>query len=168
MWVKNRLYIQSKRFPRKLWSTIKEVTGKYTNIGFPDHFISGDNVINDEKEIADSFNDYFVHIGERLAKKIEVVNKSPLDYLTTRNIQSMFLEPVATMIIYRVISYLKNTSAGHDKISARILKEIAHIVAEPLSRKINLSLYHGIVPDELKSAKVIPIYKAEDKHSFAN
>jgi len=41
-------------------------------------------------------------------------------------------------------------------------------VAEPLAKIINCSLETGIVPDELKIAKVIPIYKAGAKDEFSN
>ena len=51
----------------------------------------------------------------------------------------------------------KNT--GHDGISIMLLKSLG-----PLSELINMSLVHGIVPDEMKIAKVIPIFKAKIKN----
>ena len=38
----------------------------------------------------------------------------------------------------------------------------------PLTDIFNLSLSTGIVPEELKLAKVIPIYKKEDPEIFSN
>ena len=39
---------------------------------------------------------------------------------------------------------------------------------EPLTRILNLSISTGIVPDKLKIAKVIPIYKKDDAEKFSN
>ena len=39
---------------------------------------------------------------------------------------------------------------------------------EPLTRIFNLSVSTGIVPDKLKIAKVIPIYKKDDAEKFSN
>jgi len=41
-------------------------------------------------------------------------------------------------------------------------------MAEPLADIINCSLETGIVRDELKVAKVIPVYKAGAKNEFSN
>ena len=59
-------------------------------------------------------------------------------------------------------------SAGHDNIKADLIKCVADEVAKPLSAIINMSLSHGIFPDELKIAKVVPIYKKESPESFGN
>ena len=37
-------------------------------------------------------------------------------------------------------------------------------MCKPLSELINMSLIQGIVPDEMKIAKVIPIFKAKNKN----
>ena len=60
------------------------------------------------------------------------------------------------------------TSSGPALLSAKILKTIKHEISPILAYLINLSLEQGIFPDDLKLAKVIPIYKAEDKHIYGN
>ena len=59
-------------------------------------------------------------------------------------------------------------SAGHDNIKADLIKCVAREVAKPLSAIVNMSLSHGMFPDELKIAKVVPIYKKENPESFGN
>ena len=59
-------------------------------------------------------------------------------------------------------------SAGYDNIKAYLIKCVADEVVKPLSAIINMSLSHGIFPDELKIAKVVPIYKKENPESFGN
>ena len=48
------------------------------------------------------------------------------------------------------------------------MKNVAHIVSRPLADIFNLSLSTGSVPEQLKIAKVIPIYKKENAEIFSN
>jgi len=41
-------------------------------------------------------------------------------------------------------------------------------VIPPIVHIINYSIVNGIVPDELKMAKIVPIYKSGDKTDFLN
>jgi hypothetical protein len=59
-------------------------------------------------------------------------------------------------------------SAGHDEISSKLLKETIECIKYPLTHIINRSLLTGIVPNQLKLAKVIPIHKASDPTEFKN
>ena len=61
-----------------------------------------------------------------------------------------------------------NKSAGHDDIGNYIVKKVAKEICHPLTIIFNLSLSTGIVPDHLKIAKVIPIYKKADADIFSN
>ena len=63
---------------------------------------------------------------------------------------------------------LKNSSAGQDSILASIAKPLIQYYAKPLSRLINSSFENGLFPDELKIAKVIPIFKNGDKKDTVN
>ena len=57
---------------------------------------------------------------------------------------------------------------GFDGIPVRFEKDIASIIACPLRHVINLSLIQGIVTDDLKSARVVPIFKKNDKTEVGN
>ena len=60
------------------------------------------------------------------------------------------------------------TSAGYDNVSVNLIKKIIHHIAEPLSALINKSFECGIVPDQLKIARVCPIIKSGDQTDFTN
>ena len=47
-----------------------------------------------------------------------------------------------------------------------LIKLTIDSIAEPLTYIINLSITHGIVPDEMKIARVIPLFKAGDQSRF--
>ena len=53
-------------------------------------------------------------------------------------------------------------------ISLSIIKRSICSVSSPLTHILNLSITHGIVSDELKIARVIPIFKSGDKALFSN
>jgi hypothetical protein len=57
---------------------------------------------------------------------------------------------------------------GHDKLKSNIIKMVSNEVAYPLSIIFNNSLTSGVVPDDMKVAKVIPIYKKDSPESFGN
>ena len=49
-----------------------------------------------------------------------------------------------------------------------LLKKCFSSLCEPLKYLLNLSIEKGIFPDDLKIAKVTPIYKADDKSDLSN
>ena len=53
-------------------------------------------------------------------------------------------------------------------IEFSIIKQSIQIIADPLAHIINLSITHGIVPDQMKIALVIPLFKASDRSLFTN
>ena len=64
---------------------------------------------------------------------------------------------------------LRNSySKGYDNLSVDIIKNCSTQLARPLSIIFNKSIENGTVPDELKVAKIIPIYKSEDKKLISN
>ena len=67
-----------------------------------------------------------------------------------------------------VIIKLKESGDGYDDISAKIIKYVSDYITVPLLYTLNLSLTQGIFPNELKKAKVIPLYKSMDKMLFCN
>ena len=58
------------------------------------------------------------------------------------------------------------TSCGVDGISNSLLKSIKTEIVQPVTVLINRMLTTGIFPDELKLAKVVPLYKKVTIHFF--
>ena len=61
----------------------------------------------------------------------------------------------------------KSKATGLDTISARLLRECADLIADPMCSIFNQSVRSGIFPQEWKCAKVIPLFK-EGNHSDLN
>merc|ERR1712179_816818 len=72
--------------------------------------------------------------------------------------------------LIKVTNELKSKdSAGDDGISTRLLKDMIPAIPHVLIDLINTSLRTGYFPDQLKIAKVIPVYKnAGRKDEFTN
>lgn len=94
-------------------------------------------------------------------------NYSPRE--NTRHCPSLFMHPVDDREIFRIIMNLPNKfSAGVDEIPIFLLKHVAEFISTPLSIIINECLIEGIFPEELKKAKIVPVYKKGDSSKVSS
>ena len=49
-----------------------------------------------------------------------------------------------------------------------LVNQCAQLIRSPLTHVINMSIVSGIVPDELKIARVFPLFKSGDISLFTN
>jgi len=122
--------------------------------------------INDREKISYEFNSYFTSVGPSLIKnslhKFTQRDNIYQKYCPPSVSHSMFCEPVEPDELLKLITSLKNKSAGPDNVGPALLKDISPIILHPLLHIINLSFSTGMVPDKLKLARVIPVFKAGD------
>ena len=71
-------------------------------------------------------------------------------------------------IIKYLLSLNVSKSTGLDGLSARFLKDGAGQISSALAHIINLSLYSGRIPDDMKTARVVPLYKKNSKSEPGN
>lgn len=127
--------------------------------------------ISDKREIAHAFNEFFVNIGNKLAEKISFnrQHRAFTSYLKDKSPFTFIFKHVTEKDILSVVKeFDPKNSAGHDSISINMLKKISPLIVKPLSLIINQSLTTGIFPHKLKIAKVIPLYKKNDKTMLDN
>ena len=153
---------------RKTWETIRELIGKQKNkIYIPDYFRKGEETISGDKQIADGFNNFFSSIGPDLADKIQPSNCNFTSYLGDKTESNFIFCKVTPELITQTAGRLKNKSSyGPDYISSKLLKKILPSIVNPLCHLFNLSFQTGYIPVQLKTAKVVPIFKSGDKHNF--
>jgi len=167
------LFTEYKHDIRKTWKLINSTLGKNNDKSTTNKiFQVNDKEMTNSKEISNNFCDFFTTIGIQYANNIpQAVNNSD-KYLSLKKGKcpnSMFMAPTDPNEIQDVMKGLKNKkSFGHDHISMNFLKSIGSCVYKPISQIINISIQSGIVPNTLKLAKVIPIYKAKAKNEFSN
>lgn len=85
------------------------------------------------------------------------------------NKQSMLIRGTDEKEMIDIVKTFKSKkSTDWNEIDMSLVKNIIEYVGKPLTHICNQSLQAGIFPSKLKTAKVIPIYKAGDKHVFSN
>jgi len=115
------------------------------------------------------FNNYFCIVGTNLVKQLPVTSAKFTDYLCSPISKSVFVEPVTANELYLIIKSLRcNKACGADNVSPRSVHDNAKLFCEPLVYLFNLSLLNGAVPDCLKIAKVVPVFKKGDSNLASN
>ena len=124
--------------------------------------------IFDTKNAADKFSKFFINIGIDQAIKIPNASKQ-FDFYITKVNTSMESQPLSITELKNAFFSLKiNKSPGHDGVSFNVIKKCFGELCEPLKYLFNLSIVKGIFPDDLKIAKVTPIYKADNSSNISN
>ena len=149
------------------WRVLKDIIHKKKDVSSCSHFLVNNKVTSDKQIVANGFNSFFINTSANLAKSIPSDPRSPTMFIT-RNSQSMAIMPIIKNDVIDIIKNLKVSSPGWDSISAVVVKTTYRCFIEPLTHILNLSLMYGVFPSELKLAKVIPLYKANDPMMFSN
>ena len=79
------------------------------------------------------------------------------------------MQPTDIYEITNVVTQLKTKcTVGFDSLSTKRIQQTTEEIIIPLRHIINQSFVTGVVPENLKVAKIIPIYKSGNKNSFNN
>jgi len=128
------------------------------------------NTVTDSAAIADKFNTFFVNIASEIEKTIPPADQ-PLQYPTVPE-PTAFLNmsnPIISQDIIDVINQLKpKHSLDPSNLSMVILKQVSNQICMPLKHIVNLSLATGEIPLQMKTAKIVPIFKSGDPTDINN
>ena len=82
---------------------------------------------------------------------------------------SFFLLPPSIAEITSIVDQFKSKkSSGWDEVSMSVIKLTINNIAPVLTQICSLSFSQGVVPSEMKLAKVAPIFKCDAKDEFSN
>lgn len=147
---------------KRWWSLVKSINKSNCKDTYPP-LIVGEDILTDDLDKANAFNNYFI--------KASVIEDKNARVPDVNRIMAGAFENL-TVTIQDVLDQLKSLdiskSYGPDLISPRFLKEGADILAAPLCKIINNSLLQQVVPSAWKRANVIPIYKKGKKNLTDN
>lgn len=153
--------------PRQLWQNLHDVTGKsnkYQTALIKDEF---GNVISSPEIAANTFNKFFTSVFEQFQSSDKQYDSRKLDKKIKNTIPDDIQFSITSVSIGFIKSQLENLktnkATGIDDISAKFLKLSAPIICKPLAIILNFSIQQGIYPDNLKKAKVTPIFKKGDR-----
>ena len=90
-------------------------------------------------------------------------------YMPIKNECNLFLSPVLEEDIISTVNACKSkTSCDHNNIDMVIVKQVINYIAKPLAHVCSKSFECGVFPDNIKVAKVVPLFKAGDRSLFSN
>ena len=149
---------------KDIWQQINKLTGNRKNNKSDNNIpqlLVNNQLISTDSEISNTFNNFFCSIGENLANSIPGNNHNGFQtYLNNPVNESIFSEPINKYEIRNVICNLnRHKNCGPDDFSPRLITEIVDELLRPLEYIYNKSMLTGIVPENLKLAKVVPVYK---------
>ena len=149
------------------WKVLKQLTGKANkSISIGELTIDGEET-SEKQEISKKLNQYFSSIGEKLSQDIQTSTMSPVQAIK-RTHTSFKLKQITPKQVYNLLVSLPNGKAnGIHMIPNKMLKISAHVISPSLTDIFNRCTSMNIFPDDLKVAKVVPIFKASTKDDLA-
>ena len=131
--------------------------------------INYDNrVLHTPRSVATAFSNYFSTIADDLDRDIPRADKEPLDYLGPPYQNSFYVAPCTPNEISSLLQSFPNKGCCTNYIPIYIYKKLSDILCPTISELFNASVAEGSFPDCLKVARVVPIYKADDKSNVSN
>ena len=138
--------------------------------------LSEDKLTFDKKTVANIFNTFFTIVAGSLVGKLpnitgcfagNFVYKYYQDNGAEQN-SFKFSQVEEEDILKSSLSLNVSKATGLDGLSARFLKDGANQISSAIAHIINLSLYSGRIPDDMKTARVVPLYKKNSKSEPEN
>jgi len=135
-----------------------------------------DDICFDKLKIAEKFKLFYTTVASKLVKKLPPCIIS-FDASFVHNFYSskgIKLDSFSFSIVSeeKCLKYISSLSAnkatGLDGIPSRFIRDSALVIAHPLSQIVKLSIIQCAVPNDLKSARVVPLFKKNDKTEVGN
>lgn len=131
----------------------------------------GGTLVSSPQSVAELLNEFFTSSIEHLSDENRIrverngVKESPCVPAADRIGNTFYLFPTNSDEVEITVKQLRNSKAtGPDGLSSVFLKKHISVLAQPLAHIINLSFEKGIYPDQLKIAKICPLFKGGDTH----
>ncbi|NRB82010.1 MAG: reverse transcriptase family protein, partial [Saccharospirillaceae bacterium] len=155
---------------RKCWKVINEIRCKTRYLKFPDYIKLNNAIITNRRIIVNEFNTFFVNVAQDLNNsKYSDSNFEPPNFTTflkNRVNSNITCDNITESEVLDIINNL-NPNKSSD-ISPQLLK-ILHVKFVPIITKLlNDCMNSGVFPDDLKIAKVIPLFKTGDSSVLSN
>ena len=144
---------------KKLWTFIKNKRRDRCTIGSLKH---GNLTYSDPASKANLLNNYFASVFTQENKS----NVPTIDGLLYPDMEPITVYEEGVLNLLQTINIHK--SCGPDKIQARMLRDYASLFAPILTLLFQASLKQGVVPNEWKTAYIVPIHKKGDMTSPGN
>ena len=142
--------IDNKGNTSKMWRYMNDMIGKKRTRS-PNTLQIGKEMITDQHEVVEQFNQHFANVADRLLSGTPLVDYSPLDLLLGHVMSKVplgakFEIPLLNCsdVTKALLELNSNKATGVDELSAKFLKMAAPVIAEPISHVINNSISEGV------------------------
>lgn len=155
---------------KNTWRIMKEIIGKTKekSNSLPQVIkVNGKNIY-DQNVVAKEFNKFFINVGPNLAKKIEKSQTSFETYLTQSTLNLEFENLTFNEFEDAFKSLKRNRAMGTDDINGNVIIDVYDTIKNILFRVVKASIEQGIFPNDLKIAKVTPVFKSGDQTDVSN
>ena len=170
---------KNKNRSSKVWQNIRKLVNVKSAKTSSIKLMIDEKIISNQTENANTFNNHFSKLGEKVQQKIPAERGSYRDYLYKKNKNNQyyinndgnvfFLSPTDQKEVSDMIDNLDDKkSPGPNGIPVAILKKFKDFFSFWLAKLINLCFETGVFPDLLKFAKITPLHKKESKLDFHN
>ena len=151
---------------KRTWQILREVLNKHPNHNKQNElFVIGNIETNNKQDIANGFANIGKTINDQIIQPPEVHS----DFLNGNYPVNCFFQPTHEEEVIKVAQQLKTkTNQGFDNLSICIIQKTMKEVAAPLTHIFNQSFILGVVPDQMKIAKIVPVFKAGNKKVLNN
>ena len=166
-----------KNNPKNLWNTIKSVgipskKAKTSNSNISLE-ING-NIEFDKKVVSNEFNGFFTTIASNLVQKLPTSTQKFSDCINfyfQKGIKpnSFKLSVVDEDQVLKLLNNINiHKATGLDSLPARFLKDGGPEIVTAFTHLLNLSIHSSKVPSDMKSARVVPLFKKQNKTHVGN
>ena len=149
---------------------MKETMGKckVNSNRFPKSINVNRKSIKKNSRITEKFNKYFTNVGPNLASKKQNTYKTFEDFLflIQKNMEHKDLTLEEFKKAFKSVKH--NKAAGHDDIDSNVIIKVYDEISYPLFMIFHSSFNEGIFPEQLKVAKVSPIFKVGNIEEIGN
>ena len=170
---------------KKFWRTVRPVLSDKVRSNSKITLIENDMIVSNDKEVAETLNDYFVSITDSLdlTENSEVIlstdvadplGRAIIKYSNHPSIRRIrdFAQSDDSFKFQKVSLELMHTESGRldpkkattvKNIPAKVLKNSSEICSESLQLIVTDCVQNGLFPDLLKLADVTTLYKMGEK-----
>ena len=121
-------------------------------------------MLHDPNKICNAINHYFANLGNKIAPPVLVKKEDYCCHLKKRQCKSFILNPSDDYEIIEATNGLNcHKSPGYIDEPPKLFRHAKFITASYLNTSFNSCIEKGYYPDQLKIAKVVPLYKSGNK-----
>ena len=169
------VFRETQNQPKDFWNQIRKCYPTKDTGSLQKSFKIDGKLTSDTTSIANAFCKFFAKVGSSLMTSPiinftwKMFNQRKYLHNVNRKNSAFRFSPVYTSDTLKILLATKASKAtGPDQIPAKIIKDIAHEIAAPLTFLVNRSLQTGIFPTTEKIAKINPVYKSGEHADVDN